>query len=97
MAAPGTRLRGLGTCRKRHRWRRLGARSSPSRTSCAPGQSNEPVVIRNSEAVRPWQHVLEPLAGYLALAERSVTDGASFAEAWNFGPSDSDARPVRDL
>jgi CDP-glucose 4,6-dehydratase len=54
----------------------------------------EPVVIRNPEAVRPWQHVLEPLAGYLALAERLVIDGPAFAEAWNFGPADSDARPV---
>jgi CDP-glucose 4,6-dehydratase len=58
---------------------------------------NQPVVIRNPEAVRPWQHVLEPLAGYLALAERLFNDGASFAEAWNFGPSDSDARPVSYL
>lgn len=59
--------------------------------------ANDPVIIRNPEAVRPWQHVLEPLAGYLTLAERLFNDGASFAEAWNFGPSDSDARPVRDL
>ena len=54
---------------------------------------SEPVIIRNPEAVRPWQHVLEPLAGYLALAERLFADGAAFAEAWNFGPADSDARP----
>ena len=45
--------------------------------------------------MRPWQHVLEPLAGYLALAERLHDEGADFAEAWNFGPSDDDARPVR--
>jgi CDP-glucose 4,6-dehydratase len=57
----------------------------------------ESVVIRNPEAVRPWQHVLEPLAGYLALAQRLFVDGAAFAEGWNFGPSDSDARPVRYL
>ena len=54
----------------------------------------KPVEIRNPESVRPWQHVLEPLAGYLALAERLVSDGPAFAEGWNFGPSDSDARPV---
>ncbi len=53
------------------------------------------VVIRNPDAVRPWQHVLEPLAGYLLLAERLCgDDGARFAEAWNFGPREEDARPV---
>jgi CDP-glucose 4,6-dehydratase len=45
--------------------------------------------------VRPWQHVLDPLAGYLALAERLYGAGRDFAEAWNFGPSDDDARTVR--
>jgi CDP-glucose 4,6-dehydratase len=59
--------------------------------------AGEPVVIRNPDALRPWQHVLEPLAGYLALAQRLVTDGAAFAEAWNFGPADCDARPVQYL
>lgn len=53
------------------------------------------VAIRNPHAVRPWQHVLEPLRGYLTLAEALATRGASFAEAWNFGPHDQDARPVR--
>jgi CDP-glucose 4,6-dehydratase len=56
-----------------------------------------PVIIRNPEAVRPWQHVLEPLSGYITLAERLYSDGPAFAEPWNFGPADSDARPVRDL
>jgi CDP-glucose 4,6-dehydratase len=55
----------------------------------------EPVVIRSPDSLRPWQHVLEPLAGYLLLAERLVVDGARFAEGWNFGPADTDARPVR--
>ncbi len=50
--------------------------------------------IRNPRAVRPWQHVLEPLSGYLALAERLYRDGQAFAEAWNFGPADEDAKPV---
>ena len=59
--------------------------------------ASEPVVIRNPEAVRPWQHVLEPLAGYLTLAERLYTHGPAFAEGWNFGPDESDARPVRYL
>lgn len=59
--------------------------------------ASEPVIIRNPEAVRPWQHVLEPLAGYLTLAERLFADGAAFAEGWNFGPADSDARPVSYL
>jgi CDP-glucose 4,6-dehydratase len=49
----------------------------------------EPLMIRNPEAVRPWQHVLEPLAGYLALAERLHEDGRQWSGAWNFGPTDS--------
>jgi CDP-glucose 4,6-dehydratase len=55
--------------------------------------AGQPVALRNPGAVRPWQHVLEPLAGYLILAERLWTDRAC-AEAWNFGPADDDARPV---
>jgi CDP-glucose 4,6-dehydratase len=54
----------------------------------------KPVMIRNPHAVRPWQHVLEPLRGYLTLAERLFTDGASYAEAFNFGPREADAQPV---
>lgn len=53
------------------------------------------LTIRSPLAMRPWQHVLEPLAGYLKLAEKLVVEGEGFAEAWNFGPEDSDARPVR--
>jgi len=56
---------------------------------------NETMLIRSPEAVRPWQHVLEPLAGYLRLAEGLLTDGCSYAEAWNFGPADEDALSVR--
>lgn len=56
--------------------------------------AGESVVIRNPQAHRPWQHVLEPLAGYLMLAERLVDEPAGVAEAWNFGPSADDARPV---
>lgn len=55
---------------------------------------HQKVVLRNPGSIRPWQHVLEPLHGYLSLAEKLYTDGASFSEAWNFGPDDNDARPV---
>lgn len=54
----------------------------------------EPVIIRNPYATRPWQHVLEPLSGYLILAQNLYKDGASFAEGWNFGPRDEDVKPV---
>jgi CDP-glucose 4,6-dehydratase len=54
----------------------------------------EEVKIRSPYAIRPWQHVLEPLSGYLMLAERLYADGPKFAEAWNFGPDDEDAKNV---
>ncbi|WP_049762617.1 CDP-glucose 4,6-dehydratase [Citrifermentans bemidjiense] len=54
----------------------------------------EPIRIRNPHAIRPWQHVLEPLSGYLLLAQRLYEEGPRFASAWNFGPSDDDAKPV---
>jgi CDP-glucose 4,6-dehydratase len=57
--------------------------------------NNEPVVVRNPSATRPWQHVLEPLSGYLVLAERLYLDGDEYAEGWNFGPEDGDVKPVR--
>ena len=52
------------------------------------------VDIRNPHAVRPWQHVMEPLSGYLTLAEQLFEHGPSFGEGWNFGPNDEDAKPV---
>jgi len=52
------------------------------------------LTIRSPNAIRPWQHVLEPLSGYLLLAEKLYTEGSVFAEAWNFGPNDDDAKPV---
>lgn len=55
----------------------------------------KPVNIRNPNAIRPWQHVLEPLSGYLSLAQKLYEEGASYAEGWNFGPNDEDARPVQ--
>jgi len=54
----------------------------------------DPAYIRNPNAIRPWQHVLEPLRGYLLLAERLYTDGPNYAEGWNFGPDDKDAKTV---
>jgi len=56
---------------------------------------NKPVVIRSPHAIRPWQHVLEPLSGYLLLAEKLYMQGATYAEGWNFGPGDEDAKPVQ--
>ena len=58
-------------------------------------EKQQPVSIRNPHAVRPWQHVLEPLSGYLLLAERLCSHGQKFAESWNFGPRDEDARTVQ--
>jgi len=55
----------------------------------------EPVNIRNPYAIRPWQHVLEPLSGYLVLAKKLYEEGSSYAESWNFGPNDEDAKPVQ--
>lgn len=57
-------------------------------------EKRQAVRIRYPNAVRPWQHVLESLSGYLVLAERLATDGAAFAEAWNFGPGPESERPV---
>lgn len=57
-------------------------------------EANRTASVRNPSSVRPWQHVLEPLAGYLALAERLWGGGQEFAEGWNFGPRESDARTV---
>lgn len=54
----------------------------------------EKVKIRSPYAIRPWQHVLEPLNGYLILAAKLFTDGAAYSQGWNFGPDDSDAQNV---
>lgn len=56
-------------------------------------EQRQPVTIRNPHSTRPWQHVLEPLSGYLVLAEQLFA-GRDVAEGWNFGPNDEDARPV---
>ena len=57
-------------------------------------EKSEPVVIRNPLSTRPWQHVLEPLSGYLVLAQELFLNGDEFAEGWNFGPKDEDCKPV---
>ena len=53
------------------------------------------VNIRNPYAIRPWQHVLEPLYGYLQLAQKLYEEGTAYAEGWNFGPNDENAKPVQ--
>ncbi|MCP5195825.1 MAG: CDP-glucose 4,6-dehydratase [Gammaproteobacteria bacterium] len=60
-------------------------------------QTGRRVTIRHPHAIRPWQHVLEPLSGYLTLAERLWLEGMPYAEGWNFGPTEADARPVHWL
>lgn len=57
-------------------------------------EAGRPVIIRNPHAIRPWQHVLEPVSGYLLLAQRLWDDGPAYAQGWNFGPNDDDTRPV---
>jgi CDP-glucose 4,6-dehydratase len=57
-------------------------------------QSRQPLQVRHPQAIRPWQHVLEPLCGYLLLAEALLETGQAAAEAWNFGPNETDARSV---
>ncbi|WP_152395464.1 CDP-glucose 4,6-dehydratase [Paenibacillus guangzhouensis] len=56
--------------------------------------ADQTIIIRNPYSIRPWQHVLEPLGGYLLLAEKLFEDGEKYSEAWNFGPYDIDAKPV---
>ncbi len=57
--------------------------------------SGTPVAIRRPDALRPWQHVLDALSGYLSLAEMLVGQPKAFSEAWNFGPAEGDVRSVR--
>jgi CDP-glucose 4,6-dehydratase len=60
--------------------------------------AGQPLVLRNPRAIRPWQHVLEPLSGYLQLAELlSKENGASYADCWNFGPLPGDAVDVHQV
>ena len=57
-------------------------------------EEGKPVVIRNPKSTRPWQHVLEPLSGYLILAQKLYKDQKKYAEGWNFGPNEKDVKPV---
>ncbi|MCE8427575.1 MAG: CDP-glucose 4,6-dehydratase [Candidatus Methanoperedens sp.] len=59
--------------------------------------SDKPIIIRNPRAVRPWQHVLEPLSGYLTLGSLLYTDGKKYSGAWNFGPLSKNMVSVRQL
>ena len=59
--------------------------------------TGQPVRVRNPRAIRPWQHVLEPLSGYLRLAERLWEAPGEHAEGWNFGPNEDDAVPVEAI
>lgn len=59
--------------------------------------AGDPLILRHPNSTRPWQHVLDPLYGYLNLAERLVSDRQAYSEGWNFGPVTSDCRPVREL
>ena len=60
-------------------------------------EKGEPINIRNPSAVRPWQHVLEPLSGYLLLAEKMYQNPGQYCEAWNFGPEEESMRPVTEI
>ncbi|MFC5448775.1 CDP-glucose 4,6-dehydratase [Paenibacillus aestuarii] len=60
-------------------------------------QSRQPLLIRNPSAIRPWQHVLEPINGYLLLAQKMWEHGTVFGDAWNFGPNEGDALSVSSL
>ena len=60
-------------------------------------EANQPLIIRNPLATRPWQHVLEPLSGYLVLVQALYQGGAQFDGGWNFGPRDEDTRSVQDV
>lgn len=57
-------------------------------------EKKQPVIVRNPKATRPWQHVLEPLSGYLILAQKLFDAPQQYAEGWNFGPNDNDVKPV---
>jgi CDP-glucose 4,6-dehydratase len=60
-------------------------------------EAGVPAIIRRPKSVRPWQHVLEPLGGYLLLGHRAATDGQKFGGPWNFGPPEEDSVAVGDL
>ncbi len=65
---------------------------------CVRALGNEkPIGVRNPNAVRPWQHVLEPLSGYLLVAQKLMDDPVKYSGSWNFGPANEDTLPVSEL
>jgi len=60
-------------------------------------ETGKPVKLRSPNAVRPWQHVLEPLHGYLMLCEKLFAEGDKYSSAWNFGPDENDCKPVSHI
>ena len=60
-------------------------------------EKKEPVLVRNPSAIRPWQHVLEPLSGYLLLAEKLYNDSEGYSGGWNFGPNEDDVKSVSEI
>jgi CDP-glucose 4,6-dehydratase len=60
-------------------------------------KSGNPIIVRNPSAIRPWQHVLEPLSGYLRLASALASSPTSYSGAWNFGPNEGNVVPVSQL
>jgi CDP-glucose 4,6-dehydratase len=60
-------------------------------------QVSEPIIVRNPKAVRPWQHVLEPVSGYLLLGARLAENPTEYADAWNFGPNSNDVLTVKEI
>ena len=60
-------------------------------------EANQPLLIRNPSSTRPWQHVLEPLSGYLMLIQSLYKLGPDFGSEWNFGPVDADNRSVEEV
>jgi len=60
-------------------------------------EKDEPVIIRNPSALRPWQHVLEPLSGYILLADKMYQNPGQYCEAWNFGPEEGSMKPVGEI
>ncbi len=57
-------------------------------------EKNEAVIVRNPDSTRPWQHVLEPLSGYLMLAQNLYNNTEEYSEGWNFGPTENNVKPV---
>ena len=89
---PGAAARRLGARRQRDRRRRLG-RGPAVPDIMRAALAGEAVRVRNPNSIRPWQHVLNPLSGYLVLAQ-ALCESPDYATGWNFGPPDDDARPV---